>query len=68
MATHLSNVRPKLQLLSPEQMNDVHHYSIHILEKTGIEVESKTALEIFAKSDAVRIKNNVVYMKEELIH
>jgi len=68
MATHLSNVRPKLQLLSPEQMNDLHRYSIHILENTGIEVESKTALEIFAKSDAVRIKNDVVYMREELIN
>ena len=32
------NVRPRLQLLSPEQINEVHQYSIRILEDTGIEV------------------------------
>ncbi len=64
----LKNVRPRLQLLSPEQMNEVHKYSISILENTGIEVESKLALKIFGKSDAVKIKNQVVYIKGELIN
>ena len=62
------NVRPNLQLLSPEQMNEVHRYSIRILEDTGIEVESKEAQRIFGKSDAVRVSNGVVYLKEELIN
>ena len=61
------NVRPRLQLLSPEQMAEVHRYSIRILEDTGIEVESKEALRIFGKSDAVKVSNGVVYLKEELI-
>ena len=34
-------VRPRLQLLSSEQINDVHRYSIRILEDTGFEVESE---------------------------
>ncbi len=67
LANNLKNVRPGLQLLNPEQMNEVHHYSIRILEETGIMVESKTALKIFEKSNAVKIKNEVVFIKGELI-
>ena len=67
-ANNHNNVRPGLQLLSPEQINEVNQYSIRILEDTGIEVESKAALKIFEKSDAVKIKNEVVYIKGELIN
>ncbi len=62
------NVRPKIQLLTPEQMNEVHHYSIRILEETGIEVESKEALRIFEKSDGLKVKNGAVYLSGELIN
>lgn len=62
------NVRPRLQLLDEEQMNEVHQYSVKILEDTGIEVESKTALKIFGHSDGVTIRNKVVYIKGELIN
>jgi len=68
MANKLKNVRPSLQLLNAEQMNEVHQYSIRILEDTGIKVESKEALKIFEKSDAVRITNEVVYIQGELIN
>jgi len=61
------NVRPKLQLLDLDQINEVHRYSIRILEETGIKVESKTALEIFANSDGVKIKDDVIYIQGELI-
>ncbi len=61
------NIRPKLNLLGPKQINEVHRYSIRILEDTGIKVESKTALEIFAKSGGAKIKDDVVYIKGELI-
>ena len=50
------NIRPKLQLLGPEQIQDIHRYSIRILEDTGIKVESKKALEIFRKSDGIKNK------------
>ena len=65
---HIDNVKPKLQLLSLEQINRVHQYSINILEKTGIQVESKTALDIFKKSNAVKIENDVVQIQGELIN
>ena len=60
-------VRPKLQLLNPEQMQRIHQYSVWILEKTGVRVESQTAREIFRKSGAVRIKNDMVCPSSELI-
>ncbi len=68
IANILKNVRPRLQLLNHEQMNEVHQYSISILENTGIKVESKAAIKIFKKSDAVKIKNEVVYIMGELIN
>ncbi|MCJ7715745.1 MAG: trimethylamine methyltransferase family protein, partial [Anaerolineales bacterium] len=49
-------------------MAEVHRYSIRILEDTGVEVESKEALAVFGKSDAVKVRNGVVYLKEELIN
>ena len=61
-------VKPNLQLLTREQIEEVHKYSINILENTGIKVESKTAIKIFAKSGSVRIENEVVYIQEELIN
>ncbi len=62
------NVHPRLQLLTLEQMNEIHRYAIRILEDTGIEVESKEALQIFKQSDAVKVKNGVVYIQAELIN
>ena len=61
------NVHPRLQLLTGEQMNKVHNYAIRILEDTGIEVESNEALQIFARSDAVKVENGVAYIQGELI-
>jgi trimethylamine--corrinoid protein Co-methyltransferase len=63
-----SDVRPRLELLSAEQMNEVHQYSIEILEKTGIRVVSDTAQRIFKESGAVRIKGDMVYISGELIN
>jgi len=54
---NLENIRPKINLLSLEQIKKVHNYSIHILENTGIKVESKQALKIFQKSKAVKFPN-----------
>lgn len=54
------NVRPRLQLLIPEQINMIHLSSIKTLEATGIKVESKRALKIFEKS------SNIMYWKNRL--
>lgn len=67
-ASNQESIKPRLQLLSLEQINATHQYSIQILEKTGIKVESKTALKIFKKSNAVKIENEVVYIQGELVN
>ena len=61
------HVRPKLQLLAPEQREAVHRYSVEILEKTGVRVESDTALESFRRSGAAEIHGDVVCIQEQLI-
>lgn len=61
-------VLPRLQLLAPEQIHEIHRYSIQILEHTGIQVESKSALELFKKSGGARIKDHVVFLSGELIN
>lgn len=67
-ANNIYSVKPNLHLLNLAQMDAVHQYSIKILEKTGIKVESKTALEIFKKSNAVKIEGDIVYIQAELIN
>lgn len=61
-------VRPRLQLLGKEQMEDVHRYSIQILEDTGLKVESKEALKVFKNSDGVKVTGHTVFLQEELIN
>ena len=60
-------VRPRLHLLSTDHINAIHSYSIRILAETGLRVESKEALEIFSRSDAVRIEDHVVFIQKELV-
>lgn len=60
-------VKPKLHLLNAEQKQEIHNYSLKILENTGIKVESKEAIRIFDKSDAVKVKGEVVFINRELV-
>lgn len=60
------NVRPHLQLLNPEQIKQVHEYSVQILEKTGIRVESGAARNVFKRS-GTPIRDDMVYIQRELI-
>lgn len=61
------NVRPKLQLLDPEQMAKIHRYSIRILEDTGIQLESDEALKIFQTSSGVKVSGRTAYIQGELV-
>jgi len=62
------NITPRLQLLNEEQINNIHEYSLKILEHTGIRVESKTALGIFEKSGQIRRDGEIVYINRELVN
>jgi trimethylamine--corrinoid protein Co-methyltransferase len=46
----MNNVRPHLTLLTEEQKQDVHQYTIKILENTGVRVDSQSALGMLKKT------------------
>ena len=45
----MNNVRPHLSLLTDEQVHDIHKYTLQILEKTGVRVDSPSALVMLEK-------------------
>ena len=58
---------PNLKLLGPEQIERIHKSSLRILEDIGIQVESRAALQIFARSAGVSVRDHVIYLREELV-
>lgn len=47
MIKYSEYIRPRLELLTPDQIRRIHRSSVKILEHTGIKVESKEARRIF---------------------
>jgi trimethylamine--corrinoid protein Co-methyltransferase len=61
-------VRPSINALTPEQINQVHTYTLEILSTTGVKVESETALKVFRRSPGAKIVNgNRVLIKPDLV-
>ncbi len=61
------HVKPHLSMMTAEQVELVHKYSLEILSHTGIRVDSDTARDIFARSEAVSIQGNIVKIQSELV-
>jgi trimethylamine--corrinoid protein Co-methyltransferase len=61
------NVIPQLSVLTEEQIQKIHDYSLDILSNTGIKVECKKAQKIFERSGSVKIQDDIVYISKELI-
>jgi trimethylamine--corrinoid protein Co-methyltransferase len=63
-----STVRPSIKALSPDQINQVHTFSLEILSATGIKVESESALKVFAGCQGTKIVDrNRVLIQPELV-
>ena len=62
-----STVRPEMTVLSDEQIQRVHVYSLQILAETGIRVDSQRALQIFSKAQGVNIDGDRVRIQPELV-
>jgi trimethylamine--corrinoid protein Co-methyltransferase len=61
-------VRPSINALTPEQINQVHDYSLEILSTTGIKVETEAALNVFAGSSGTKIEDgNRVLIQPDLV-
>jgi trimethylamine---corrinoid protein Co-methyltransferase len=64
----MNNVRPRLTMLTEEQIQDIHRYTIRILESTGVRVDSPSALEMLRKrlGDSM-VQDRTVRIPAELV-
>ncbi len=60
-------ISPRLSVLSRTHMEAVHRRSCEVLSGTGIRVDSLPALEIFQKTDAVRVQDRQVFLSPEIV-
>jgi trimethylamine--corrinoid protein Co-methyltransferase len=61
-------VKPNLSILNPEQIQQVHEYSMQILSTVGVRVDSKRARKLFAKAVGPKaIREDLVKIPGELI-
>ena len=60
-------VQPKINVLSEEQINQVHEYALTILAKTGVQVESERALKLLSAKDGVTASGDQVTFEREVI-
>ncbi len=57
---------PKFNVLTPEQVKQVHEQSIKILEEIGVEFCYQPALDVF-KASGLRVEGQRVYFKREFV-
>ncbi|MQY79055.1 MAG: hypothetical protein GH151_07660 [Bacteroidetes bacterium] len=62
-----ANAVPRLNLLTEEQLNEVHNWSVNILSTTGVRIDSGFAREIFKKAGCKQLKNNQFLIPDNLI-
>jgi trimethylamine--corrinoid protein Co-methyltransferase len=64
----MNNVRPHLQMLTEEQINDIDRYTLKILATTGVRVDSPSALEMLRKcvGDSL-VQDRTVRIPAELV-
>ncbi len=63
----MNNVRPHLSLLTSEQIQQVHHYSLQILSETGVRVDSDAVIELLRKTGQVQIEGRNVKFSAEIV-
>lgn len=63
----MSEVQPAINVLSREQIDSIHHYSLEILSRVGIRVDSKRARNLFAHAVNVPENDKVVHIPAEMI-
>ncbi len=60
--------RPRISLLSPEQIAVIHESSLRIVAHAGVRVDSERARKVFRQAgDGVRLIDNKVYLESEVV-
>jgi trimethylamine--corrinoid protein Co-methyltransferase len=63
----MSEVKPAIKVLTRNQIEKIHYYSLEILSTTGIRVDSLRARKLFAKALGVSDTDRVVRIPAELV-
>ena len=63
----MNRIVPQLNVLTKENIEQVHQYSLDILANTGFNVESEETRDIFLKSDGVTLKNEKILLSRDLV-
>ncbi len=62
-----AQIRPKLQLLSQDQIKQIHSASLGILERTGVQVMLPEAYDLLEKAGAWVLSENMVKIPSHLV-
>ena len=63
----MSEVKPAIKVLTRNQIEKIHSYSLEILSKTGIRIDSLRARKLFAQALGVSDTDKVVRIPAELV-
>ena len=64
----MNNVRPHLKMLTEEQIQDIHKYTLRLLASTGVRVDSPSALEMLRKTvGSSMVQERTVRIPAELV-
>ncbi len=64
----MNNVRPKLSMLTEEQIQEIHDHTMNVLETVGVRVDSPSALEMLKKKvGASMVNDRLVKIPRELV-
>ncbi len=63
----MSEVKPVIKVLTREQIDKIHNYSLEILSTTGIRVDSLRARKLFAKALGISDTERAVRIPAELV-
>ncbi|MEW6399048.1 MAG: trimethylamine methyltransferase family protein [Bacillota bacterium] len=66
-ANHVFFERPRFQVLSPEQMREIHLATLEVLERTGVKVLPEEGRQLLADAGARLCPNNVVKIPAWLV-
>ena len=63
----MHDIKPKISILTQEQIKHIHNYSLKILEKIGIRVDSQRARKVFENASGKATKDNILCIPPELV-
>jgi trimethylamine--corrinoid protein Co-methyltransferase len=63
----MNEVRPQISVLTGDQIERVHNFSLEILSTIGIRVDSTRAMHIFEKAGAKPAGDRIVRIPSELV-